>query len=105
MSERSTTIKKSKENGMPEWTVEFSRQAGKQYDKLKRSGSRPSINDTIDVLVLDLQRKGPELPDWPNYRPLVEMKEHYHCHLRKGRPTYVACWRIIDKKAKRIEVY
>ncbi len=88
---------------MPDWTVEFSKKAGKQYEKLKRNGSRPSINDTIDFLVLDLKKHGPELPSWPNYGPLE--KEHFHCHLRKGRPTYVACWKIVDKKRKQIEVY
>jgi hypothetical protein len=45
------------------WTVSFSREAGKQYEKLKKNGSRPSINDVIDLLVLDLQRNGPQLSD------------------------------------------
>ncbi len=88
---------------MPSWAVTFSRDAGKQYDKLKRNGSRPSANDVIDLLVLDLQTNGPQLPDWPHYGPLG--REHFHCHLRRGRPTYVACWRVIDKNAKQIEVY
>jgi hypothetical protein len=29
----------------------------------------------------------------------------YHCHIEKGRPTYVVCWRIADKNKKNIEVY
>lgn len=88
---------------MPDWTVDFSREAGKQYNKLKRSGSRPSINDVIDLLVLDLQKSGPQLPSWPHFGPLG--KEQFHCHLRRGKPTYVACWRIINKQLKQIEVY
>jgi hypothetical protein len=88
---------------MPDWKVSFSRNAAKQYEKLKRAGSRPSIIDVVDLLALDLQRNGPQLHDWPNYGPLE--KEHFHCHLRKGRPTYVACWRIIEKQTKRIEIY
>ena len=28
-----------------------------------------------------------------------------HCHLIKGRPTYVCCWAIINKQKKIIEVY
>lgn len=88
---------------MPNWTVDFSTKAGKQYHKLTVSGSRPSINDVIDLLVLDLQRNGPQLPKWPNFGPLE--KDHFHCHLRKGKPTYVACWRILNKKTKQIEVY
>ena len=88
---------------MLNWTVTFSRETGKQYDKLLRSGSRPPINDAIDMLVLDLQKNGPQQPNWPHFGPL--RAEHYHCHLRRGRPTYVACWRMIDKQAKKIEVY
>jgi hypothetical protein len=88
---------------MPHWTVAFSTKAGKQYNKLKVSGSRPSINDVIDLLVLDLQKNGPKLPKWTNYGPLEQ--DHFHCHLRKGKPTYVACWKILNKKTKQIEVY
>lgn len=86
------------------WTATFSRLAAKQYEKLKRSGfKKPSVIDTIDFLVLDLQKNGPYLITWPNYGPLEE--DHFHCHLRKGRPTFVACWKIIDKKTRKIEVY
>lgn len=89
---------------MPGWTVVFSRHASKQYEKLKRSGSKKlSVNDAIDFLAIELRQNGPNLPSWSNYCPLG--KDHFHCHLRKGRPTYVACWRIVDKKAKKIEVY
>ena len=88
---------------MADWNVDFSTKAGRQYRHLKRSGSRPSINDVIDFLVLELQKHGPQLPKWPNFGPLEE--DHFHCHLRKGRPTYVACWRVLDKKTKQIEVY
>jgi hypothetical protein len=85
------------------WSVSFSREAAKRYEKLKRSGSRPSINDVIDFLVLDLGKNGPQLPGWPHFKALAA--EHFHCHLRRGRPTYVACWRTVDKQNKRIEVY
>jgi hypothetical protein len=78
---------------MANWNVDFSTKAGKQYLKLKRSGSRPSINDVIDLLVLDLQRRGPQLPDWPHFGSLEE--GYFHCHLHRGKPTYVACWKII----------
>ncbi|NGX45770.1 MAG: hypothetical protein K940chlam2_00950 [Chlamydiae bacterium] len=41
---------------MTDWTVVFSESARKQYEKLKRSGSRkPLIIDAIDFLALDLQ--------------------------------------------------
>lgn len=88
---------------MHKWTVEFSSTARKQYKKLSRSGSKPFINDVIDLLVLDLQIRGPTLFDWPHFSSLE--KGHFHCHLRRGSPTYVACWRILDKQTKQIEVY
>lgn len=89
---------------MSSWSVDLARDAKKQYKKLERCGlKRPSIIDTIDLLVMDLQAKGPHLPDWPNYGSLKE--GCFHCHLRKGKPTFVACWEIVDKKTKKIKVY
>ncbi len=85
------------------WEVRFSTQAKKQYNKLKKNGTRPSINDTIEFLVLELQSKGPDRFDWPNYDKLTE--NTYHCHLKKGKPTYVACWIVLDHKLKHIEMY
>jgi hypothetical protein len=85
------------------WFVGFSTKAGRQYDRLKKSGAKPSINDTIDFLVLELKRDGPKRFDWPNYDPLSLTR--HHCHLRKGRPTYVACWAVLDEELKQIEIY
>lgn len=86
-----------------EWDVRFSRKAGNQYERLKKSGKRPPINDVIDFLILELKSKGPERADWPNYGKLS--KSSFHCHLKKGKPTYVACWAILDDKLKNIEIY
>lgn len=89
---------------MPDWTVTFSREAKKQYEKLKISGSKkPSVIDAIDFLAIELQKRGPVLHDWPHYGRLG--KDLYHCHLRRGRPTYVACWKVIEKEKKQVEVY
>lgn len=86
------------------WRVIFTKNAAKQYEKLKRSGSKkPSIIDTIDVFAMELEETGPNLRKWPNFGPLGKNK--YHCHLLKGRPTYVACWSIQNLQAKIIEVY
>lgn len=86
------------------WEIRLSNQAGKSYEKLKRSGQKkPSIVDVVDLLVLQLELKGPELTDWPNYGKLSG--DNYHCHLKKGRPTYVACWKVAHKKLRQIEVY
>jgi hypothetical protein len=85
------------------WSVRFSTKAERQYEKLRKNGARPSINDIIDLLVLELNSDGPERFDWPNYQKLSETK--YHCHLKKGRPTYVACWAVLNEKLKQIERY
>lgn len=85
------------------WEIRFSNKAEKQYEKLRKSGKRPPINDLIDFLVFDLEKAGPELPNWPNYSKLSE--NTYHCHLKKGKPTYVACWAVINPKLKQIEIY
>lgn len=85
------------------WTVEFTRDAEKQYNKLKRNGSKPSIIDVINLLIIELRKEGPHRNNWSNYGSLTG--EKFHCHLKKGKPTYVACWEMIDKKKQLIEVY
>jgi hypothetical protein len=40
--------------------------------------------------------------DWPNYSKLAGGR--HHCHLKKGKPTYVAVWEVLDKDIKLIEV-
>lgn len=95
---------KDVEKNIPQmWSVSFNRSAEKQYKKLKRSGSRPDITDVINLLMIEMVQEGPHRNNWPNYGPLEEYK--FHCHLRKGQPTYVACWELLDKEKKIIEVY
>lgn len=87
-----------------DWQVRFSKIAVKQYAKLKKNGrKRPYITDLIDLLLIELQKQGPERVEWPSYRKLS--KNSYHCHLKKGHPTYVACWQVFDSQLKYIEVY
>jgi hypothetical protein len=38
----------------------------------------------------------------PNFSALSDNR--YHCHLKKGRPTFVAIWEVMDKEIKLIEV-
>ncbi len=72
------------------WQIRFSKNAEKQYKKLRKSGQKkPSITDLIDFFVIELEKKGPERVDWPNYSKLS--RDTYHCHLKKGHPTYVIC--------------
>lgn len=86
-----------------EWSVEFSNQAEKQVKKLEIE-----VQSALLLLVKDLTTLGP-FPgkNWPNYSKLKTKKNEdcRHCHLIKGKPTYVCCWEVIDKKVKIIEVY
>lgn len=61
------------------WQVRLSKNAEKQYEKLKKSGrTRPSITDLVDFLMVELRNEGPERVNWPNYSKLS--KDIYHCH-------------------------
>jgi len=90
---------------MSNWTVNFIGQAKKSKKTLP-----PNILDALKALTEDLIYSGPYQPSWPNYGPLKKMKgmgnkDVFHCHLNKGRPRYVVCWIIEDKKIKIIEVF
>lgn len=79
------------------WTVNLSRAAEKQKEKL----SKP-IRQILFSLLSDIEDSGPFRGDWPNYGKLSNGK--HHCHLKKGNPTYVAVWEVQDKKIKLVEV-
>jgi mRNA-degrading endonuclease RelE of RelBE toxin-antitoxin system len=80
------------------WTVELSGQARKAFKALS-----PKAHESFYKLVQDLKEKGPILPEWQHYSEIHT--QSYHCHLKRGKPTYVAFWRVVDKRAKIIEVY
>lgn len=69
------------------WTVNFSRLAGKQAKKLSNSAF-----ESLRLLVKDLEFNGPAPGEgWDNYGKLKgnKNKDLRHCHLIKGKPTYV----------------
>ena len=71
---------------------------------VKRLGKMPKyVTAALMVLLKDIELNGPYRHAWPNYGKLG--KTSFHCHIRKGKPTYVACWEIVDKSAKLTEVY
>ena len=53
-------------------------------------------------LVLELEANGPVAGRWPNYGKLG--KYQHHCHLKKGKPTYVSVWWEIQEETQLIEV-
>lgn len=82
-----------------QWTVTFIGQA-KKADKALSHKAFSSFRQLIKELIV----KGPYRSDWPNYTKMSG-KDDYHCLILKGRPTYVVCWVIANKKDKIIEVY
>lgn len=79
------------------WTVKLISQAKKALKELP-VGTRESLV----ALLQELELQGPQRYTWPNFSKLKT--DIYHCHIEKGRPTYVVCWRAY-KKEKLIEVY
>jgi hypothetical protein len=82
------------------WKIN-STKADKQAAKLSEK-----VMLQLKLLFMDLINGGPAATDWPNYGKLWGQKgDKRHCHLQKGKPTYVCCWEVVDKKRKIIEVY
>lgn len=44
------------------------------------------------LLAKEIEVAGPVRGNWPNYSKLGKKGVH-HCHLKKGKPTYVAIWK------------
>ncbi len=79
------------------WTVTMSRTAEKQKARL----SKP-VCQMLFALIGDIEASGPVRGDWPNYGKLSDGK--HHCHLKRGQPTCVTVWEVMDKKIKLVEV-
>ncbi|HOI74803.1 MAG TPA: cytotoxic translational repressor of toxin-antitoxin stability system [Syntrophales bacterium] len=79
------------------WTVKLSRQARKQIDHLPQR-----VREILITLMREIEIQGPVRGNWPNYGRLESSR--HHCHLKKGKPTYVAKWEVRDKEVKLVEV-
>jgi len=80
-----------------EWTVEITRRTLKQVDRLPTT-----VRESLADLIRDMELYGPVRGNWPNYSRLSERR--HHCHIKKGKPTYVAIWEVAEKEIKLIEV-
>ena len=80
------------------WKVIFNTKSRKNFKKLPLK-----VKEAMTLLVNEIQHTGPIKGNWPHFSKLH--KNEYHCHLKKGHPTYVTCWRIIDKHTHTVEVY
>jgi len=82
------------------WTVKATSKAQKQIQRLPES-----IRLIYVVLAKELEALGPYRTNWSHYGKLRGGKISFHCHLMSGRPTYVACWQVLDKNIYLLEVY
>jgi len=66
------------------------------------SGKLPdAIKASLQALMGEIAILGPVRGNWPNYSKLGE--DRHHCHLKKGKPTYVAVW-TADKQTVTVEI-
>lgn len=79
------------------WAVTERRNLTKAIRKLPQK-----VQNALIALKKDLEVNGPIRGDWPNFSALSGNR--YHCHLKKGHPTYVAIWEIRNKEIRLIEV-
>jgi len=83
-----------------QWTVEFTAKAAKQT-----RGPPRRIAERLDALRKAIEYGGPLQPTMPNFGKLKNRPgDVYHCHLNKGRPTYVAVWQVRKHSVQLVEV-
>jgi len=80
------------------WKVFLAPKAKKQYWRVPET-----VRTALDTLVGEIEVYGPIRGNRKNYGKLGDDK--HHCHLRSGRPTYVACWEMVNKSQRIVEVY
>jgi hypothetical protein len=81
------------------WTIWFTGKARKQAAKLP-----VDLKRRLRALAEDLRTRGPHCQGWPNFGKIFGSEDCFHCHLKKGRPSYVAVWKVSDQRNKIIEV-
>ena len=79
------------------WTVTIHRRVAKNLSRLPCS-----VREVLFALLYEIERMGPVRGNWPNYSSLG--KGRHHCHLKKGKPTYVAIWEVKDKSIRLVEI-
>ena len=79
------------------WKVTIKKSVAKQLAKLPSS-----VRKSLALLMREMEICVPVRGNWPNYRKLTE--DIHHCHLKKGKTTYVALWTMMDREVRLIEV-
>jgi hypothetical protein len=63
------------------------------------------IQERLNALRKSIELDGPVQASMPHFGKLTGWtKETYHCHLNKGRPTYVAVWQVKKRTVCLVEV-
>jgi len=79
------------------WTINIKRRVAKQLVLLPLD-----VRQAFMTLMASLELNGAYQPNWSHFGKLSEKR--FHCHIKKGHPTYVVIWEVIDKHNKIIEV-
>ena len=79
------------------WTVVLHPRVIKRKPRLPQR-----IQDVLEFFLRELELEGPWRGNWPNYGKLSRLR--HHCHLKKGRPTYVVVWDVHERQQRLIEV-
>jgi hypothetical protein len=90
---------------LSDWIIEIPTAVKKKVRQLPSACVK-----SLELLLLEMRKEGPYRANWPHYGPLSKKKKEiperaYHCHIKSGKPTYVACWSVVDKKIKRVEIF
>lgn len=79
------------------WVVTLSPKTAKAILRLPQA-----VKDSLVLLQREIEISGPVRGNWRNYGKLG--RGRHHCHLRKGKPTYVAVWEEHDREIRLVEV-
>ncbi len=79
------------------WSVHIRAKLRKRINKLPKK-----VQTALKALIMEIEALGPVRGNWPNYGKLSGNR--HHCHLKKGKPTFVAVWEETDKSIKIVEV-
>ena len=79
------------------WRSRLTKKAERQAAKLP-----VRIRALLFQLLREIESSGPVRGNWPNYSKLGDGK--HHCHLSKGKPTYVAVWVEREDEIRLVEV-
>ena len=79
------------------WKLYYSRKAQRAKNKLPAK-----VRMALLSLAREIETLGPIRGNWPNYGKLAPGR--HHCHIKKGKPTYVAVWEENDREIRLIEV-